>query len=463
MDLKFNFKSVPIDEFIDKRQYLIIDLAKWITPIMNRVHSLEYSYLFWLRILRNHLKISVNKKHYFETGNCSIKRYLVDVNAFGKVDERNAIYTQLEYLSKQFLKSGSFNGFFNGVIDNNSICLGIRGNELAQDNKGTFIKEHFPFLWLPSFKTRRKWKAEVSKIEDNFLKAVLKSLPYVYVELFHHYLSERLVQIPFLEQKEFHAEHIGSILSQVTIAHCFEKGARFYLYQAGCGNGERDNWPDEPEYETCSSYITYGWKRHIKDVPGKAYRLETFKSQYQSLLKNHASKSYDILFVLSISNPEMRKHYNHFLDKFIQDIDRKKYARFLLRPRPRSKYIPLTKEVKYMDLPDFVDIDEGRGRDSMVKSVVNTKLSIIVYTPATHLYECAVTKHPFMAVDMFEYPSKLFRPHLDFFREVGILHKNVSSMIKKLNEIELEEWWSNVLKDNRFDDFTNQFASLNND
>ena len=172
MDLNFNFCNTHLKEFAVRRADLIIDLSKWISIKMNYIHSVDHDYIFCLRILRNHLKISVNKKHLFEQIGYNAPRYLVDVNAFGVPEQKSVWYITLSYLAKSFMVDGAISAWEKILKNEHSICLGLRGKELEQDKKGVYVEEVYPYLLWPNYFARKRWKELWEKEQNLFLRNV---------------------------------------------------------------------------------------------------------------------------------------------------------------------------------------------------------------------------------------------------------------------------------------------------
>lgn len=460
MDLDFTYKSVKSEEFERRKELLILDLAEWIAPKMNAIHQTNHSSNFWVAVLGQHLSTCINKKHLFDEPG-KIPRYFSTLNVLGKPPKKQVLKHQLHFIAKTILdfKVGRLKSVNSKLSSANEFSMGPRANELIENGKGAMLEEYTPLLLLPKFRVRRRWKQFVNKEKTPFLKAVLSHLPLVYVEYFHKYYNSVVVQP---ELKVFHAEHLMKIHSKVLIAKYFERGAKFFYYQGGAGYGEILFTPRKHIYATITAFRTYGWQINAKDEPYPAYRLESFKKDYDikktELDTTTISKGgYHFLVVahiVGITDKEVIKFTNLLFEK----LDKKVLANLKLRFRPKSGLGKANAGYDVLSLNKGIELDSGIGRFSIIEATIQSDLNIHLPVPSTHLYECVVVGQPFVCLNRFKTPSDIMKPYINFFYEKGIFHDDIESMAKHLNNVNIESWWNDIENHEMFKSYHKTFC-----
>jgi hypothetical protein len=51
----------PEQKYLESKGDIIVSIIDYITPIMNRVHNLNHTRSFWVRLLRDHVKQKVSR------------------------------------------------------------------------------------------------------------------------------------------------------------------------------------------------------------------------------------------------------------------------------------------------------------------------------------------------------------------------------------------------------------------
>jgi hypothetical protein len=454
-----NYNSSDYSDFQEVRSNMIKELGEWITPYMNHIHNLSYSELFWTRVLRHYLKTTVNRKHLIDDGlESNFRRYFVNVDAYEKPLIRTRFILSLSYWSKFFLIKSNKKKILKKLEAHSRFTIGHLDKELSSDDKGVSIPEYFPLILLPDVGAKKRLNSLVKKESNHFLKYVLKAIPCIYVEYFKTHMV-KVEDIDF-NGKEFHAEHTFSLATEILLGHAFDYCAKVYHYQGGCGHGEEKYLPELINYSIATGYVTYGWKINTKDIPGKAYRLESFKHEYQKhLLLNKGNKFFDIVIILGKLQPNKISNYRISLEIFRKNIDRTVFKNVIIRPRPLSKYFKLGEKGirKKLGLDDDYYLVDNMS-DSIAKLTAKGRINIMLYTPATNLYECALVDHPFLALDLYPEPSEVFKKHLDFFHSVGIMHKEIGSLIIFLNTTDIISWWKKLRNSFEYKLFLKEFC-----
>lgn len=459
MDLDFNYEIVNSFEFESRKEQLIIDLARWIAPKMNNIHGLKHDYTFWLTILDQHLNTCINKKHIFEKGG-HIPRYMFTINVLGKPSFKQVFIQHVINFFRPFkeFKFGVREKIQSVLGEFKSFCAGQRAQELSADGLGEVLLDYNPILIIPNLKVKKKWKSEINKEADTFLKAVLLHIPLVYLEYFYKIYGNYELKKP--HEKSFHAEHMGSIYTQVLIARYFEKNASYHIYQGGCGYGELNFSPRKHLYLTCSSFRTYGWKVHEKDVPFKAHRLEAFRKHFESeRVKNQTTENKLKVLMVVGSTGLTQTRLKDITDVISNDINFEKYLKLTIRLRPFSSFLSTASTVKKMGISNKIYIDKGVGRPSIIKSTLEADVTVLLpVIPSTHLYECVAINQPFVGIDTAEV-SPLMKPYQSYFHQIGLFHKNEVDMVNFLNSIDdIEVWWGEIICDPIFKEFRHTFC-----
>lgn len=457
MDLDFNYKNVNSFEFEKRKELLIIDLADWISPKMNEIHNLNHSAKFWLSVLGQHLSTCINKKHLFEVEK-DVPRYLATLNVLGKPSMKQVVLTQAIHFLKPFreYRKGALTLLNKKLRETQSVSMGPRAKELSKQGMGIELEEYYPITLIPKLGPRKKWRKMVAREENLFLRAVLAHLPIMYVEFFHKYYESAIVEP---HKKIFHTEHLISLHSNVLIAKYFEKGAKFYYYQGGCGYGEIDFSPRKHVYLTCTKFRTYGWKVNEKDEPFKAFRLETFRQDYNKYCSEHPSLIRENTLIAVGSTGFTPSQIKEATDVLANKVDKAKYKKLMIRLRPFSSFISTVSTAKKMGIDDFIKIDEGLGRPSIIRSTAKSKLTILLPAiPSTHFYECIAINQPILAIDNANV-SDIMRPFQLFFHKIGVFHESMDSLVRFMNDIEdVNNWWSLVNSYKEFKEFRQTFC-----
>lgn len=454
---KFNY---PPEEFFLKRPEKILKITEKITPILNRLHGLNYSSRFWLILLDSHIKTCINNEEFMCNNNyIPPKKLFLRLNFTGKPQKKEIIFQKIEYTLKAIHNfPNSKAKVFNIIKNYDNLCLGARGKELGDNNIGVFVPPHFPLLILKKNRNARKKIVNITNnFEDVFLKNVVQSIPAFYIEYFRSFHDKIPLHNP--NYKSFHFEHLTSPFSAIIIAKYMEFKAKLYMYQLGGFIGELSYSPSILTYTKFDGIVTYGWKSNNKDIPGKPFRLMEYQREWVNTRNKITIPNYDIIVVFTAINKYSKEYYKEFSKYFLENINHKKYPVIKYRPRPKSKKLINSNELNYLNLPDYIVVD--KGMKNMAKVAANAKIILQSALPSTNFLECIYTEQPVVAMDTNSYPSAIVKPYYEHLKKLKVIHEEVSSLVVHLNSVNIDNWWQEVLKDPGFKEFQKYFAGKN--
>jgi putative transferase (TIGR04331 family) len=239
------------------------------------------------------------------------------------------------------------------------------------------------------------------------------------------------------------------------ISKYIEHGAKLFWYQHGAFYGEfTGHNAHYHESSVADEFRTWGWKIRDNDVPWKAYRLEQFRMQYEMEKKE---KRYDCLMCYSALYAGNISFYTSVTNYFLENIDPNKYRQILARPRPIHKLHSQAFQLSFI-ADERVIKDSALG--NMTEAIAQSKIVIQFSVPSTNFLECFYVNHPTIGVLNNIEPTLIIKKYYDFFIEMGVLHKDFTSLVNHLNSIKIDEWWQEVILHPVFKSFKNEF--LNN-
>lgn len=445
--------------FAIKRNEMVLGLAEEIAPIMNELHDKDYSFEYWLALLKEHLKVCANRKPYLLEDSYSEPVLKFPINSWYPLRKKEIMQAYVLHILRAIKYRKDVKEELNKIYNNKNLLIGQRAQELEKHIDGVKISPMF--IWGIFFKKgnkskRRKLKVISEKIDNLFLKKILLSMPSILVEHYDYINDHFEVKSP--QEKRFHVEHGDSFLSSFIMAKYREKGAKIISYQGGGFFGEQANHPSKESYILIDEFHTYGWKGHEKDVPDRPYRL----IEYQRLWDKNRSPSNElyknkILVCFSIINKVTIKRYLNFSETFFSKIPEDLFKNIIARPRPKSIKFDKKAEAKTLKIPKDITIDGGK--DKMAKSAAKVELVILTSLPATNFLECIYVGQPVIAVNTNKSPSELFSKYVPHLERLGVIHKTPLSLTEYLLNIEdYSKWWEKIEQDEVFQEFSSIFA-----
>jgi len=436
--------------FIKERPLKVLEICEFLFPLMNKIHGTNFSFRFWTTLLKYHVTTMVNREVFLTNNILENKPYLLPINAWEIPSAKKVRQKSIYYLGKALNNNTRINKINYIINKNDDVCLGTRGKEFEKFGLGVYCPSYYPLFLISKRSTRKIANSIARQQQTSFMENIIRQIPKYYVEYFSYLINK--IELIEPNKKVFHAEHVSPFMEMLS-AYYVENGAKYYQYQLGGFIGETQNSIDSVVYSTIDKRRTYGWRIHEKDEPHYAYRLEQFKQQYCS---SKQIIDTDILICFSSVNIQTKNRYKLITEKFIQEIDINKYPHVKLRPRGVTRRKNNKKELEFLETPAFVRIDEGMKQMADVMS--SSKVVLHWDHPSTNFLECVYVDHPVVAILTNDYPTDIVKPFYDFFLEQGVFHRDVESLVKHLNNIEVREWWKNVIKQPMYYKFKETFA-----
>jgi len=99
------------------------------------------------------------------------------------------------------------------------------------------------------------------------------------------------------------------------------------------------------------------------------------------------------------------------------------------------------------------------GQQSIAAMVKRSKI-VLIFTyewPQTNFSECLYVDHPVVSIVEGLNCTSIFKPYYDFFIEQKVYHESSESLIEHLNTMNIDEWWSNLIRMEEYQAFKHTF------
>lgn len=457
MEIKFD---LDWHHFLKRRQYLKDIIFNQLAVILNQIHQVNYSERFWRIILDPYVKTMLNDKGKINKP-LTVGRIPHETSANTVLPSKSLVrYLYINQMIKSLKSAAERKKTFQAIENNNILLTGFHDSYSTPDVSGVYIKPYYNFL--PHIATNPSMRLPVSQwvtAEDEELNAdfwnnAISCMPKVYLEDFKRIYDS----IPLLNsaQKTFHMSMLESTFMRILIAKYVENGAQLVYYQHGGFYGEYDyhsgHWY---ESSIADKYMTWGWKFLPNDTPNYAYRLIYFYRKYRETFTQ--KYQYDLLLVFPSIEP--KSEIPSETQTFLNAIDRNKFEKICLRPRPTSKFNRKGPLVAFKG--KGVHVDNGYGKP--VSLITTSKLVVQFRYPSTNFFECLSVNHPTVAILKNLVPSDIIKDHYNFLLSVGVFHLDVNSLVHHLNTVDLESWWAEVIAMPQYKAFKREFLNLKTD
>jgi putative transferase (TIGR04331 family) len=439
------------------RPKLVVDINNELTPYFNKLHNLNFSNEFWLKLLNSYISTCINRKQYLSNKNSKIRFTLKNINSFKPLTTKQIVLDFFSYLYKASKVNTNKKSTLELINKNTIICLGLRGSIISKYIQGTYVEEYFPFkeISMPNLLKRYRLRRIAKEIDDIYLRNIFLSLPMVYVEYFKDMFDS--IEVKNAPLKSFHYEHKQSIFTDFLIAKYRLFGSKIITYQTGAFMGEWENHPNQLFYSLIDELHTYGWKINEKDIPDRAYRLEEYEIEWNELRKKCIPKN--ILIVYSTINNNTLTHYKSINDILFKNLNPNILENIIVRPRPISRHIDNSSEAKKLGVPEIIKVDNGKIK--MVEAASKAKLVIITSLPATNLLECIRVNQPVVALNFSQLSfNEEYKNHISNLKELEIIYDDVESLLNFINNLDVNEWWEKVIVDKKYLSFKENYTGL---
>jgi len=337
-----------------------------------------------------------------------------------------------------------------------TVRIYIGFNELPIEGKNdehrALLSRYYPLImgW-PARKKRKRLNKIADRYESQFMTNVIRRIPKVYIEYFHHLYHEVALHEP--ESKTIHVHLTDSLFETMLIAKYSENGARLIWYQHGCYYGDVvHKYRGYFEHSTGDVFRTWGYKDHEIDEPWSAYRLEAFS---RKLHRNGAEKRYDLMVSFSAIEDENESEVHKTTNYLLENLS-SRYKNILARPRPVHNWVKASDQLNFISDPRVTIAPDG---SSNAKQVAKSKLILQMRVPSTNFLECIYCDKPVIGLLINNQPTEIVTPHYEFLLEAGVLHQSIKSATDFLNNVHIEEWWMDVTNRTEYKTYKKLFTN----
>lgn len=436
-----------------RRFRLSIEICSVLGKALNEVHGVTYSQRFWEILLMQYAGITLSQNKMFNDPNFSYPPSLEEINGLAPPSFKLKLKHDILKVAKRMRALNSFKQTRKLLAAENSLSVGFHPlPEVTEElGKPIPIDNVLFFLSKGDNVARQRADAIAEKQPDVYFKNAIKRLPKIYVEYFQQIIAGIPVVSP--EKKVFHV-HLPCLYNKFMIALYVEKGAKLYWYQHGAFYGEVEGGGHNLEGRLADEFRSWGWKIGENNRPWKAYRLEYYARLYRAATKE---KKYDFVISFPELFTQVEDKYRVWADYFLANISREKYDRFLARPRPLNKIFNHAHYLHFMKHDKRVVVDSGLTK--MPEIVAQSRMVIQTMIPGTNFLECIYTNHPTVGILQNDAPTEIVKPYYQFFFDQGVFHNDFESLVRHLNNIDIETWWAGVMQQPVYQEFKERFAN----
>jgi putative transferase (TIGR04331 family) len=420
-------------------------------PVLNEVHEVDFSLRFWKIVMNDYVNAVISIKNLLEQEDINIRPTLQAVNSHHIPTLKEKLAARFPSLIKHYKTYGNLRRILHILSENDNVSIGLPALDIVRKETGHPLPLYYPVYPGKGNKTKRQRINTIAKrYSDPYQRNVIIGLPQVYVEFFDNDLDRIKISSP--ASKVFHTHGMPPYFNALLLAKYAENGAKFFCYQHGAYYGELIGHNSYLHESSLSDeYRTWGWKIQPNDRPWKAYRLEKFKREYDTVSK---TGKFDFLMCYPDVHDDIINFYKNSTQYFLDKIDTDKYKSLLARPRPMNRIFSHAKRLSFIK-DSRVTIDSGLGK--MAETMGKCKLVIQFTIPATNFMECLYVDHPTIGLLDNDQPTGIIKPYYNFLMQQGVIHKDFISLVDHLNHIKVDEWWASVIKEPMYMQFKNEF------
>ena len=443
--------------FFKARSEAVLEICAWLTPIVNRIHKVDFSKTFWTRVLTTYALAAYNQKDYFERSDFRAPLTIQPLNGWRPATRKEIIKDRIVTALRSIGKQYSLQEIPDSIPKNENVALGIRAESFSEELDACPLS----FKWMPRItagdRSRRQTLiAEAEKLPTAFKKNICAHVPKLYVEYFP-YLLPAFRRAEALPIKKIFVEHYGTLFDALFAAYLSEtKGAEIYQLQTGGFVGETQMSIEPLKRAQYDHLLTYGWRIDTMDIPFYGIRLEEFREHYRASRGNESSSGLLIVLGAPAKSPALESHYSECINQFKESLDRDKFASIKFRPRAQSRRLRSVKYPAGFELLSREEIDTGLV--PIHQLCASSRVVVQLTMPSTNFLECIFVDHPVTGLDNYILPTEIIKPYLEFFHEAGILHDTPQALVSFLNDCNIVCWWREVLNDSRYQEFKEVFA-----
>lgn len=423
-----------------------------LVKVMNHIHEVNYPYRFWKILMGEYVNALVSIKYILEKEELNRAPYLFPLNSHHLPTFKQKLMARLPSVIKHYKNPGTRSRILEILRTENNIRIALPDIEAVQkDIGGANMPVYYPlFPGRGNAAKRKRAEQLVNNYTDVFYRNMIRQMPQVYVEYFDGLYNKIPLHNP--EKKVFHTHGMPGFYNSLIIAKYLNNGAKLYYYQHGAYYGEMVGHNSHfNESSVSDEFRSWGWRIRENDVPWKAYRMEKFRLLYD---KHPRTSEYDFLMCYPDVYDANHDFFKGVTDHLLQHIDAGRYKKFMARPRPNNRMFSHADRLSFIK-DNRVFIDSGLG--SMAEVTAKSRMVIQFTIPATNFMECLYVDHPTIGLLDNNNPTDQVKPYYEFFMQKGVMHKNFESLVDHLNKINIEEWWSALVKEPMYQQFKNGF------
>lgn len=421
------------------------DFCYLLAEILNEIHQVRYSKRFWTFLTFSYVFQFLIYWNY--TKSESDNKFLSKNNT-----SKSSLYQLISVGVKKIIFKINYLVYSQRLSTYSSFIYGFSYSTKSLNDRGSTLPNFYPIIIKKKESVKRlEIKKVAEKQKGDLEQKLIENIPASFVEYFIPYMDSIKLYDP--SKKKFHISIIDDDFMKVFFAKYIENGAKINRYQHGSHYGEQINM-EYGERLTADEFHTWGWKICEKDVPDEAFRLEGFKLKYNRI-KPQRDNLLICLPAISFSNKNTEWVK---VDNLLESIDYKKYPNVVLRPRPTKKFYFNIGREKFISRKNK-NISAKLSNTTIVRAIANSILTIHLSSPSTTFLECIYVDHPIMAVFHNNRPTEIVMPYYEFFFDKKVYHENIDSLVEHLNEINIAEWWNEVISHPVYKEFKNKFTN----
>ena len=447
--IKFGTLNNIKSAFSPKRQALSKVYLEILARVLNELHATSYSLRFWTFLLHGYVGSVISNLELYEQEDIILRITNDYESGFGKPSLKIRLQKSIIAMLKYFKTLKNKKRILNYIRSHSSLHIGFPKLKVVDDDLGQRLPLFYPFYqFMHNRKIRDELELISQKYDDIVVRNMLRGIPKIYIEG----LPSILVSIPKYSPKEkiFHY-HMGTGYFLFLVAIYLEHGAKLYWYQHGAFYGEMEYGGHVRERDLADVYRTWGWKIEDKDEPWKAYRLEDFRSKFDI---STISAEYDLLMAFGIVSSQTIEYNINFAKTLFKNLDKKKYQKILVRPRPTNKLFSSKNKLNFLQ---DSRISFSTGLKPMYNDMAKSKLTLQMYIPSTNFLECLYVQYPTVGLLDNDQPTQIVKLFYNWLIEKRVLHISIRSLVSHLNKVDVNEWWQDVINDPEYAKYKNQF------
>jgi len=349
----------------------------------------------------------------------------------------------------------------------------------------SLINKNIPFIYEFNFKipdskfihqkrkTKFHTKYKIDKFERILRELFFEFLPFFYLEKFNFIktCSQKLILPSTRKRKIYTAGGLWyDDIFKFWLASSISNQSKLFYFQHGCNYGTtKYSYAEDLEIKLSDNFYTWGWKNSAK----KTKRFFSNKLIEKKKFKPIDTKKFlvigtcPLIFKSGLTSGIMygRKSriYINSTIELLKDLSSKLKFKTFFRPFPIHNY---NKQIETLNLQNYVEknlskIKINNPKLNFIKILNEFELAIHTFDGTSFLETMALNKPSLLIM-----PKECLhhRKSVDYYykrlKDAKILHTNKNSIIKFLNETNINQWWKKNNTQSIKDEFCKEFCYL---